>query len=781
MAKSPDDWQIKSLEDLSPSIADPPQVSPQSSLGSVDPLPGQPRETVTQDNPLRQVWFSLKHRGPLVLAVAVACTTVAGIWIWRQTPLYQGRFRLLMGSSVPQPTVNSSTLAGGDVGQLDVATQIAVLQSDQVLAPIIKGLQTQYPTLNYEALMGVKPSSFLPVSPPLMISQWPGTQIIEVTYLHGDRPQIEAVLEKLSQGYLNYSLAERKGRIDQGISFIDAQLSSLQNQINARQTKLSDFQRKHNLLDPSLRSQELSAQFSAIQSQYLATDVSLREIISLYQTLQSQLNINPQQAIALNALVQSPRYQGLLAQLQQVEGQLALQSTRSRQDSTNLQLLRQKRDRLVPLLRQTAQSILGSQFTPQNAKDALNQSGGLQLNLNQQYIQTANQLIVFQAKKAALAQQLTALQKQIQAMPVLAKQYVDLQRNVDLATDSLNRFLEAKTRLQIESAQQIPPWQLISPPQIGDRPVWPQPLKALSLAFVTGLLLGTLAALFWERFNPVFHSLEDIKKAIPLPVLGKIPWQKDLQRVEDVLGVNLAPLISTETDPKPNGSVRGKRPNSQSPGFLEAFRNLNTNLGLLEADQSLRSLVIASAQVGEGKSTVAFHLAQASAAMGKRVLLVDGNLRHPQIHYLFGLLNNQGLSNILTTGIAPEKVIQRVPQWENLSILTAGDLPPDPMRLLTSQNMQTLMATWATSPVYDLVIYDTPALGDFSDARIMGAASAGLIFVVKPEQTNRTVLTQVLTALHLSQVPLLGLIANGVNPHENGSNLRYEGYGYAKR
>ncbi len=464
-----------------------------------------------------------------------------------------------------------------------------------------------------------------------------------------------------------------------------------------------------------------------------------------------------------------------------MEGQLALQSTRSPQDQVNLQALRQKRDRLVPLLRQTAQSILGSQFTPQAAKDALSQSGGLQLSLNQQYIQTANQLIVFQAKKAALEQQLTSLKKQIQAMPVLAKQYVDLQRNVDLATDNLNRFLDAKTRLQIESAQQIPPWQIISPPQVGDHPVWPQPIKTLSLAFVTGLLLGTIAALFWERFNPVFHSLEDIKKAVQLPVLGKIPWQKDLQRVENVLGVNLAPLVDVHADGKSNGSARGKRPNPQSPGFLEAFRTLNTNIGLLEADQSLRSMVIGSAQGGEGKSTAAFHLAQASAAMGKRVLLVDSNLRHPQIHHLFGLLNNQGLSNILATGIAPENVIQRVPQWENLSILTAGDLPPDPVRLLTSQNMQTLMATWEMSPAYDLVIYDTPPLGDFPDARIVGAASGGLILVVKPDKTHRTVFTQLLTELRLQQVPILGLIANGINPNENGSTLRYEGYGYAKR
>ena len=112
--------------------------------------------TRSEKGTLRQVWFSLKHRGPLVLAVAVALTAVAGIWVWRQTPLYQGRFRLLMGSSLSQaPTMNPSLLAGGENGQLDVATQIAVLQSDPVLKPIIRELQKQYSTIDYDRLMGL--------------------------------------------------------------------------------------------------------------------------------------------------------------------------------------------------------------------------------------------------------------------------------------------------------------------------------------------------------------------------------------------------------------------------------------------------------------------------------------------------------------------------------------------------------------------------------------------------------------------------------------------------
>jgi len=192
-------------------------------------------------------------------------------------------------------------------------------------------------------------------------------------------------------------------------------------------------------------------------------------------------------------------------------------------------------------------------------------------------------------------------------------------------------------------------------------------------------------------------------------------------------------------------------------------------------------LVISSSTPADGKSTVSLHLAQAAAAMGQRVLLIDADLRRPRVHTHFGMLNTQGLSNIIATGLDPEEAIQPIPQWENLSILTAGDVPPDPIRLLTSRRMQELMHHWESSETYDLVIYDTPPLLNFADARILGAATAGLIYVVKLGKTDRSAFKHVLDDLNLAQVPLLGLVANGITRNDYGGSNYYYYYRYGRR
>ena len=119
-------------------------------------------------------------------------------------------------------------------------------------------------------------------------------------------------------------------------------------------------------------------------------------------------------------------------------------------------------------------------------------------------------------------------------MPKLARQYIDLQRELKVATESLNRFLEAQEKLQIEAAQQIVPWQLLSAPTVDDAPVWPRPARNLALGFIAGSLLGVGMAFLLERLDPVFHSVDDIKETTQLPILGMIPWQSDLANLEKI-------------------------------------------------------------------------------------------------------------------------------------------------------------------------------------------------------------------------------------------------------
>ena len=193
--------------------------------------------------------------------------------------------------------------------------------------------------------------------------------------------------------------------------------------------------------------------------------------------------------------------------------------------------------------------------------------------------------------------------------------------------------------------------------------------------------------------------------------------------------------------------------------FSEAFRSLYTNIRLLGSDAPIRSLVISSSMPGEGKSTVSVYLAQAAAALGQRVLLVDTDLRRPKVHERLGLPNTVGLSNVISLDLEVDQAVQPYPLEPNLSVLTSGQLPPDSTKLLSSQKMQNLMAQFRET--YDLVIYDTPPLTGFADTKLVASQTDGIIMVVGLGKTKRAVLSQALASIKLFSVPVLGMVANG--------------------
>jgi capsular exopolysaccharide synthesis family protein len=228
------------------------------------------------------------------------------------------------------------------------------------------------------------------------------------------------------------------------------------------------------------------------------------------------------------------------------------------------------------------------------------------------------------------------------------------------------------------------------------------------------------------------------------------------------------------------GSTRTARTASvgsyQVSVFSEAFRTLNTNLRLLGADASIESLVFSSISPGDGKTTISVNVAKAAAAMGQRVLLVDADLRRPQVHARLGLDDHYGLSNVLATGLNWKEAIRTIAGHEHLSVLTVGDIPPDPTRLLSSRKMQELMLEWQQSHQFDLIVYDLPPIGAFADAKILAALTTGIILVTKIGKTDRFALRNAVEELKIAKIPILGVVANNVSQ----KNIGYGYYGYYK-
>lgn len=343
----------------------------------------------------------------------------------------------------------------------------------------------------------------------------------------------------------------------------------------------------------------------------------------------------------------------------------------------------------------------------------------------------------------------------------MASRYDDLQRELGLATESLNKNLAKLDGLRIDAAQQEVPWDLIAPPSTVQ--VAGVTRKTQILTGIVGLVLGIGAAVALELLNNVFHTPDDLQEDTKLPLLGVIPFGKELRKLStrvNVANKNLVPVGAIAGSPQRLlHNSQPSQPYSSSP-VVEAFRSLYTNIRLLSPERPFQSLVIGAAAPKEGKSTVAIHLAKTAAAIGQRVLLVDADMRDPKMHQNLNMPNLRGLSDAISTDISLNDVIQRSPDNDNLFVLTAGPVPEDPIKLLSSKKMHSLMEQF--QDFFDLVIYDSPPLVGLADASILSAQTDGLILVVKMDKTDRSMVTKALDRLKISGSSVLGVVGNGI-------------------
>lgn len=735
---------------------------------------------------LRQLTSIVKHRFRLIGAIVAGVTLTTAIVTFNQEAKYMGSFKLLV-EPVAEEKEDSLSLLEQDFGGLDYETQIEVLRSPRVLNPIVENLSAKYSEIEYGELIKQRKS-------PLKIERLDETKILEVSYIDPNPDKIQFVLDNLAEAYLRYSLEERRVEVQQGIDFVESQLPEVRARVDNLQGKVQKFRQRYNLLDPENQAEILAQQKVDFEQNYFDTQAKLKETKSLYRLLNKQLGLQPQQALAASYLSESPRYQNLLNELQLIEVELAKESARFSAQNPVVVALEDRKARLLDLLQQEARGVLGQNLsnTVEDAPD-LTSPSTLRLELNQKYIEAANEIQILELREQVLQEALTELNDLTKQMPVIARQYTDLNRQLTVATESLNRFLTAQEELQLKGAQQALPWQTISQPNVLEDPISPNPPRNIALGLISGLMLGFAAALLAERLDPVFHSSEELKEHINLPILGLIPIQKDLKPLDEIESLPKREKITLPQLQIGNTKLNLNRPSKSfvepsldskqkwygaSP-FLESFRSLNTNIKLLGSDTSIRSFVISSSIPSEGKSTVSCHLAQAAAAMEQKVLLIDADLRRPQVHRWIGIENNEGLSNVLATGLDVEEAIIKVPQWENLSVITAGDIPPDPTRLLSSQKMYSLMERLRSSRKYDLIIYDTPPILGFADGRILSNRTDGVVLVVRIGKTDRSLVKQNIDNIQMSNVPVLGIVANQVNRTTN--SYHYYNHYYADR
>jgi len=354
----------------------------------------------------------------------------------------------------------------------------------------------------------------------------------------------------------------------------------------------------------------------------------------------------------------------------------------------------------------------------------------------------------YETSKLNLAKQETTIQQQLgqyeakmRSMPAAERDLARLTRLSKVNADIYMFLLQKHEEARIVKASTISNIKIVDPAITPDNPVKPQKKKNLILGLLVGLMFGVGAAFFLDYLDDSIKDEEDAKRALAWPLLATIP------SIE----------VESEGGQAPTRASRLVVQNKPKSPMAEAFRGLRTAIHFSSLKRDTKVVMITSSFPGEGKSTIAANLALTFAQAGNRVILVDCDLRRPSMNTIFDHSRSPGVTEVLAGDVSLAEALH-ITDIENISLLSAGTIPPNPAELLCSDRMRDLLA--GLRETYDIVIIDAPPVIPVTDAPLLSAFTDMVVVVIESGRIPARAAQRMKELLMSVQAPVAGFVIN---------------------
>jgi non-specific protein-tyrosine kinase len=394
---------------------------------------------------------------------------------------------------------------------------------------------------------------------------------------------------------------------------------------------------------------------------------------------------------------------------------------------------------------------------PKRAASLANTVGEVFIDLNQarEDLRFAEPIATWQARMDSIAADIRELEIAIndfgeadtaEQLAVLAHLQTELNQAQIRYTDAFNSLNELQQE-QAKESSNIVPIESATPSYI---PIRPRTMTNTILATLSGVLAAIGIVFLIEYLDDTVKNQDQVLSDTGLSSLGAIAQIKANEASDSIVAY-----------------IRPRDPLS------EAYRVLRTNLGFSAIDGELRSILVTSGSPGEGKSTTVSNLAIVMAQAGKRVIVVDSDLRRPVQHKILSVGNNRGLTTALLDNETPVTLHLQNTKIRGLRVLTSGPIPPNPAEILSSQRMGQLIRELYEEA--DILVFDTPPVLTVTDAAVLAPKVDGALFVVHVGKTRRDTLSQAVARIEKTNAHPLGVVLNRIKP-SHGSYYYYQYY-----
>ena len=562
-----------------------------------------------------------------------------------------------------------------------------------------------------------------------------GTDIISMSYKDPDPVTAKKVIDTLMDVYIKEQVRSSNDAITKADSFIATALPQEENKLQSLEGRLQNFYEKNQIVDLQEEKKILVGELGNLNRQIANTSAELQGKKAQTISLQNQLGLNLNQAINANQLANTPQVQSIIEQLGSTESQLSQERQRFNDNHPLVASLKEKKQALNSQLQQLIRQYVGARIST-----GLLQSGNLKENQLERFISLKIDELSLQTEVSALQQYQQVYLNRTKDIPRLEKQEQALLREVETARSTYQTLLANKQDIQVLTNQKNGNAQILEEGLIPEEGSTGR-VALMALGILMGLFLSNLTAILLEMQDRTLKTISEIKQKFSYQVLGIVP----LDNLQGTQG----------------GIVVQREPDSFAS---EIYRMIQTNLKFLAVKRQPKVILMTSSVPGEGKSTVAANLAAAMAQLGRKVLLIDGDLRKASQHELWQVSNKAGVKDVVAHKTPLDKLVSR--PMKQLDLLTSGVIAPNPLALLDSTEMSELVA--AARKEYELVIIDAPPLAVTADVLTLSKLADGIVFISRPgivETESAQLAQETIANANLSQ-KVLGMVINGVKPKE---------------